>query len=270
MQEIAERLQRIEETQQRIEETLNTRMQRIEETLAGWAKTLSTASKKELNALRRKQYNEAKKMEQAGMVTLPPRHVLDFRDRRLQPKLRDWAEIGMRFGRADKPEHFYAWLVHQWNNCTYFKKPITFSGSTFRIWNTHHRFAYGPRDLMGYVERKNALQILRNDAEHDDFTKRPWWNWSFSVFKPVIEEMEELGFDSLPERFRRCCKIMMGGFGGFEVYTDLCWDFNESRENINKMLNRMGTDFQLMLKACYMGLRVKGRTSPVPLPISSV
>jgi len=260
MQEIAERLQRIEET-------LNTRMQRIEETLDGWAKTLSAASKKEKNALRRKQYRQAKKREEEGLLPLPKRHILRFRDKRLQPKMHGWAEVGMRFGALDKPEQFFTWLVHQWNNCTYLKKPITFSGSSFRIWNTNHRFAYGPRDLMGYVERKTALQILRDDKEWDDFTKRPWWDWTtHAVFKPVFNEMEELGFDSLPERFRRCCKIMVGGFACLEVYTELHWDFNESRANINRMLTRMGADFQLMLKACFVGLRVKGLTSPVPIP----
>ena len=175
----------------------------------------------------------------------------------------------MRFGRADQPEQFYTYLVHQWNNCSYLKKPITFSGSTFRIWKETHRFSYGPRDLMGYVERKNAVHILRSDAEHDDFTKRPWWDWSYSVFKPVFAEMLQLGFDDLPERFRRCCRIMMGGFGDWEVYTDLNWDFGETRENINRMLKRVGTDLQLMLRACYMGLRVKGRASPVLVPPAS-
>ena len=259
MQEIADRLRRIEEA-------LSGRMQRIEKTLEGYAATLQAASKKEKNALRRKQYRSAKAAAEAGLVTLPPAHVLMFRDKRLQPKARGWAEVGMRFGARDQPEQFYTWLVHQWNNCSYLKKPITFSGSTFRIWNQTHRFSYGPRDLMGYVERKNAVQILRSDAEHDDFTRRPWWDWTYSVFRPVVAEMEELGFDGLPERFRRCCKIMMGGFGGYEVYTGTDWDFNASREDINKMLKRMGTDLQLMLRAAYVGLRVKGRASPVQIP----
>ena len=234
MQEIAERLQRIEET-------LNTRMQRIEETLEGWAKTLSAASKKEQNMLRRKQYREAKKRAQEGLLPLPERNVLNYRDKRIKPKVHGWAEAGIRFGRADQPEQFFTWLVHQWNNCTYLKKPITFSGSSFRIWGGHHRYAYGARDLMGYVERRNALQILRNKAEHDDFTKRPWWDWTtHAVFSPVFHEMLQMEFEDLPERFRRCCRIMVGGFGSYEVYTDLYWDFHEEQANINRMLKRMG------------------------------
>jgi hypothetical protein len=260
MQEIAERLQRIEET-------LNTRVQKIEDTLEGWAKTLSAASKKELNSLRRKQYRDVKRREQEGLLHLPERNMLSFRDKRLKPKIHEWAQIALRFGRADAPEQFFTWLLHQWNNCTYLKKPITFSGSSFRIWGGHHRYAYGPRDLMGYVERRNALQILRSDAEHDDFIKRPFWDWStHAVFAPVFHAMQGAEFEELPERFRRCCKIMVGGTGLHEVYTDLHWDFHETKESINKMLKRMGTDLQCMLKACYKGLRVKGTSSPVLVP----
>jgi hypothetical protein len=263
MQEIAERLRRIEES-------LNTRMQKIEETLLGWAETLSAAGKKDQkrqNTLRRQQYREVKRRAQEGLYALPERSMLSFRDKQIKPNIHDWAQTGMRFGRADQPEQFIAWLVHQWNNCTYIKKPITFSGSSFRIWTGHHRYAFGPRDLMGYVERRSALQILRNDAEYDDFMKRPWWDWTtHAVFAPVFHTMLEMGFEELPERFRRCCKIMVGGAAGYEVYTDLEWDFHETKENINRMLVRMGTDLQLMLRACYRGLRVKGTTSPVTLP----
>ena len=259
MQEIAERLDRLENT-------LLARMQRIEEVLEGQAKALSGASKKEKNAVRRQQYREAKRRREKGLVSLPEQHVLKFRDVRLKPKVHDWAQVGMRFGRADQPAQFLTWFVHSWNNCTYLKKPITFSGSSFRIWGSHVRFSYGPRDLMGFTERRGALQILRNEAEHDDFQKRPWWDWSYAVFLPVYQEMQSLGFDELPERFKKCMQLMVGGFAGYEVYTDLVWDTNESRENINKMLKRTGVDIQLMLRACYTGLRVRGLVAPVQPP----
>ena len=249
MQEIKDQLQRVEETLERVE---------------GLVQVLQVRQRK--NALRRRQFREAKKLREEGLLPLPPKHMIRFRDRRLAPRVPGWAAQGMRFGRADQPEQFYTWLVHQWNNCTYLKKPITCSGSTFRNWDSTHRFSYGARDLLGYVERKNAVQVLRNDGEVDDFSKRPWWDWSYSVFKPVFAAMQALGFEELPCRFRRCCRLMMGGFGSHEVYTDLCWDFQETRPNINRMLVRVGVDLQLMLRACYIGLRVKGRESPVSLP----
>ena len=252
MQEIAERLERLEGSMQRIEKALE--------------KTLQEAGKKEKNTLRRKQYREAKAAARAGLVSLPERHMIMFRDKRMQPKARGWAEVGMRFGRKDKPEQFFTWIVHQWNNCSYLRKPITFSGSSFRVWGSHIRYSYGPRDLMGFAERRGTLQLLSNAAEHDDFMKRPWWDWSYAVLFPVFQEMEGMGFADLPERFRKCVKLMLGGFSEYEVYTGLRWDVNETRENLNRMLRRVGTDLQLMLRACYTGLRVKGLASPVALP----
>ena len=171
----------------------------------------------------------------------------------------------MRFGRQDKPQ-FFTWFVHQWNNCSYLKKPITFSGSSFRVWSSHIRYSYGPRDLMGFAERRGTLQVLRTDAEYDDFQKRPFWDWSYAVLMPVFQEMQRLGFAELPDRFKKCVKLMLGGFADFEVYTGLIWDVNESRDNINKMLKRIGVDLQLMLRACYCGLRMKGSVCPVQPP----
>ena len=262
MQRSASDGQQMQQIVQLLQE-MNERLKRIE------SRETADHERHTRNAARRKQYKQEKERRNEGLVQLPDKHVLCYRDARLGPRFRIWAEAGMRFGRADKPEAFCTWLVYHWNSCTYLKKPITFSGSTFRVWTSVHRVSYGPKDLMGFSERRGRVQILRNDNEHDDFRKRPWWDWSYSVFKPVFAEMLLLGFDDLPERFRRCCRIMMGGFGDWEVYTDLNWDFGETRENINRMLKRVGTDLQLMLRACYMGLRVKGRVSPVLVPPAS-
>ena len=218
------------------------------------------------NAKRRQEYKEMKQRREEGLLPLPDKKVLQFRDRRLQPKFAEWGRVGMQFAAADRPEHFVTWVVHQWNNCTYLKKPITFSGSSFRVWGSHVRYSYGPRDLMGFAERRGTLQVLRTSAEHDDFQKRPWWDWSYAVLMPVYQEMERLGFAELPERFRRCTKLMLGGFAGWEVYTDLHWDVNESRENVNRMLRRVGGDLQCMLRACYAGLRLRGPVSPLQPP----
>ena len=117
-----------------------------------------------------------------------------------------------------------------------------------------------------YTERKNVIQLFRNPGEHDDFMKRPWWDWVHGVFYKVFAAMVDLGLDKAPERFLRYMKLTCGGFGGFEVYTDVCWDFNESLENMNKMFKRVGTDFQIILRAMHKGLRVRGRESPVMIP----
>ena len=231
-----------------------------------WQEVADAVQKRKKNCTRRKQYAAQKSRMQEGLLPLVDKPVLTFRDKRLAPKFVQWAQVGMKFAAADQPTQFCTWLVHQWNNCTFLKKPITFSGSSFRIWNGHTRYAYGPRDLMNFSERKSGFPLFRNPAEHSDFVGRPWWDWSWSVFRQVFNEMVERGFDEAPERFQRLCRLMAGGFGFLEVYSDLFWDFNESQENLNKMIKRIGIDFQLMLRAVHTGLRVKGTESPIPIP----
>jgi hypothetical protein len=82
----------------------------------------------------------------------------------------------------------------------------------------------------------------------------------FAVYDAMLEQ------GNLPERFQNCLALLIGGFASYEVLPGVCWDFNESRENLNKMLRRVGTDLQCMLRAVYTGLRVKNSESPVPVP----
>ena len=225
----------------------------------------------EKNAKRRKQYKDSTVRRDQGMFRLPEKNMIKYRDVRLGPLFKRWAESGLAFGREDRPEAFLTWLVHRWNCCTYLKKPITFSGSTFRVWTGTHRMSTGARDLLGYTERRNAVQLLRNDGEYVDFKNRPWFSmgWNYAVLFPVFDQMQEApGFDELPERFRRCISLATGSFGEWEVFPGLCWDPHESRENLNRMLKKVGTDLQMMMRAVYAGLRVVGRESPVPLPRS--
>ena len=63
-----------------MEAALLARMQRIEGKLDAWAKTLSGLSKKEKNALRRRQYREEKRRREEGLLPLPEQHVEDFGD----------------------------------------------------------------------------------------------------------------------------------------------------------------------------------------------
>ena len=169
---------------------------------------------------RRRHYQEAKAMREAGKIRLPEFHVLNKRDGRLESKRQFWAETGMRFGNANDPAGFVAWLVYQWNSCTYLKKPITFSGGYYRVHTGVIRFGYGASDLMGLNE-KQAIR-LRHSADHVDFQERPWWKWSLNVLYPVWSTMEELpGFGELPDFFCRNVRLLLGGFGEYEVEVDL-------------------------------------------------
>lgn len=240
------------------------RLQRIEEGLDKLREYLVSADTK--NAARRKEYRAAKAKRDEGKVPLPDRHVLRYRDKRIQHRVRAWAEAGMRFGHANQPEKFCAWFVYEWNNTCYLKKPVTFSGSSFRVWVDHLRCSYGPLDLMGYAKRRDRVQVLRNDGEYDDFQKRPWWDWGYAVLMPVFKAMQaNPGFGELPVRFVRCLRLLLSGYGELEVYTELYWDPNETRDNLNKMLRRVGIDLQMMMQACWSGLRVKGE-NPITVP----
>ena len=220
--------------------------------------TLMNASSEKLRAakLRRKQYTEARERRDRGKVSLPTFHVLKARDNRLASRIPGWAAVGMKFGAADNPEGFLSWFCYQWNCACYLKKPITFSAGYFRVHLGDIRFKTGSFDLMGLNVKQKMC--LRNDAEWSDFSNRPWWTWAFNVLFPVYEAMQELpGFAELGPRFLKGVRLLLGGYGGHEVYTGLGWDPNESRTNINKMFRRMGPDLRLMWKACCSGLRMK-------------
>jgi hypothetical protein len=213
------------------------------------------SERRDAKARRRQHYQEAKAMREKGRIRLPEFHVLCKRDGRLESKRPAWVSEGMRFGAANDPAGFVAWLVYQWNSCTYLKKPVTFSGGYYRVHTGQIRYSYGASDLMGLNE-KQAIR-LRTDADHVDFQERPWWKWSLNVLYPVWSGMEgQPGFDALPVFFCRGVRLLLGGFGEYEVYTGLCWDPAETLPDVNRMLKRVAADLRLMWKGCRRGLRV--------------
>ena len=147
------------------------------------------------------------------------------------------------------------------------EKPITYSGGYYRVHIGDIRVPYGVFDLMGY--NKKQKQVLRTEAEHDDFQKRPWWDWGYMVLLPVWNRLlEAVGPKGLPERFDRCIRILLGDFGEYEVYPGQLWGPSESKELINRMLRGVGTDLRLMWQACVRGLRSQSAI-PVPVVLSS-
>ena len=74
-----------------------------------------TMTKEERNALRRQYYRQQREAEMKDRLILPDRHVLTYKDERLRKFYGTWAEAGMKFGAADKPEAFIIWIVHEWN-----------------------------------------------------------------------------------------------------------------------------------------------------------
>ena len=194
--------------------------------------------KKSDSATRRQQYREAREMRERGKIRLPDFHVLKKRDGRIAGLVQAWAEKGMVFGAADDPEGFAAWIVYQWNSCTYLKKPITFSGGYYRVHTGSIRCNYGSYDLM-HLNEKQALR-LRHDADKQDFSERPWWDWAHNVLNPVFKRMQECpGFKELPERFDRALRLVLGASSELELYTDVWWSQHETIADTNRMLRRV-------------------------------
>ena len=207
---------------------------------------------------RRRQLHDVKRQAEDGKVPLPPFHIMQKRDPRMKEHLETLVHGAMQFAANDDPEGFVAWLVYYWNSCVYLKKPITFSGGYYRVYVGSMRMGYGAFDLLGF--HKKQRQKLRNEAERDDFSKRPWWDWGYLVLLPVWLEMRN---HKLPKRFSRCVQILLGDFGGYEVFEDVQWGPSEDLHLVNRMLARVGTDLWRMWRACIRGLRTR---EPVPLP----
>ena len=108
-----------------------------------------------------------------------------------------------------------------------------------------------------HLNEKQALR-LRHDADKQDFSERPWWDWAHNVLNPVFKRMQEHpGFKELPERFDRALRLVLGASSELELYTDVWWSQHETIADTNRMLRRVGIDLRLMWKACCRGLRSK-------------
>ena len=221
------------------------------------------AGRRKKAAARRKQYKTLVRKREEGKLALPPYSLLKRRDPRLADHLPTMVKGARAFLKEDDPEGFFTWLVYYWNCCVYLKKPITFSGGYYRVHIGDVRHPYGAFDLMGY--NKKQKHRLKDDAELDDFSKRPWWRWAYLVLLPVWEELRTE--DAVPVRFAKCVRVVLGGYGEYEVYDGAFWDANEERKDVNRMLVRVGGDLWRMWQACIRGLRTR---EPIPLPQKKV
>ena len=223
-------------------------------------------TKEKKNALRRQYYREAKAERDSGKLKLPTVHVFGCGrpDRRVC--IERFVQEGLRFGRINEPFGFLKWFVYMWNSETYLKKCVTYSGSAFCVWNGTCRYKIGLGDLMHYYRRRVKLvPFLRSNDEEADFRSRPWWDWGTNVLRPVVfamREHEEWG--TFDEHFKTWVSLLCGGVA--EVKIDDCyWDFFAGRNEINKMMKKIGPQFLQVLEACIAGLRA---TVAPPVPPS--
>ena len=246
---------------QRMMKEVLSRLERLEEKMSALdAKVcqlvLQGSSRADMNSLRRQCYRKQRIADLKGRLQLPEFPILDRRDRRLAEKVQEWAAVGIEFGKADMlPSAFVSWLVWVWNNDVYVKKPVTFSGSAFRIWNGSCRQALGPGDLMHYYRKRLRMSpFLRNEGERQDFALRPWWNWGMFVLAPVLSEMKDHeAWGSFTERFKRV-QLLVGGIAETPI-GNTNWDFNEDLKAINQMMRKIAPEWITLIEGCLCGLR---------------
>ena len=243
LEEVLERLSALEATTSALDAKVQTLI-------------MSGVSKGAKNALRRQCYRERQAALNKDKLILPEFPVLDRKDTRLSRFLDEWVQQGLLFGSKDDPEGFLRWLVYTWNNA-YVKKCITYSGSSFRVWNGHCRHALGPGDLMHYYRKRvKMVPFLRNEAERQDFQIRPWWNWGAYVLMPVVREMQESElWETFSERFRTTVQLLGGGPACLEAPSGTSWDFNNELQDVNITMRHFAPMWARALSACLQGLR---------------
>jgi len=199
--------------------------------------------------------------ENSGRLRNPDRNNLDLPrgwDKRLGPKVHEWAELCYRFAAARKsPFEFMEWLAFTWNSCTYWNKVITKSGGYFHLFigfsgTKPLRSKWTENDLFGSVRRTTFNRIQR-----DQFRDAPWWKWGFGVLGKVVHQMKEEDdrWAELDTRFTRPLLLMMGGYGLVEVRQGLYFDQHEDDCNkIGKMYAHAKPDLDRGWKACKRGL----------------
>ena len=254
---------------QAIDEKLQEVLSRITSLEEQMRKVLVTIeSRRVSNTTRRQAYQKRRQEELEGRLPLPTTHCLSRRDRRLSEQVVAWGEAGIQFGLADQPFDFLSWLVWNWNNSTYLKKPITFSGSSFRIWNGSCRSQLGAGDLMHYYRRPRSAgsPFLRNEGERQDFSSRPWWDWGSNVLVPVVEYMQENAcWESFSDRFKIAVQLLGGGYLEVQIGGTF-FDFNEDLPTLNRMLLSIMPIWNNVIVACLTGLRAPKVPCLPPVP----
>ena len=114
-----------------------------------------------------------------------------------------------------------------------------------------------------YRKRVKLVPYLRNEADRQDFSGRPWWDWGTHVLLPVLHIMKEHeAWGTFSERFRTSVQLLAGGFAELRV-ADSYWDFHDDMHSINRMIKSVGHLWKTVLEACITGLRALDRP---PLP----
>ena len=163
----------------------------------------SKQHKREREAERKRaQRTRDREQREKGLLPLP--RDIWRRDERIKLKYLQWAHVGLQFGMAGEWRTFCQYLAHEWNVCTYNKKPIAKCSNYPHWWDNGIRHDYTWCDMFGSergIVPKTAPEIK-------------WWDWGFHMLA-VVQRMENLpDWPNVNKQFLQAMQVAMGDMAG--------------------------------------------------------
>ena len=113
------------------------------------------------------------------------------------------AHVGIHFGLSGEWRRFLEYLAHDWNSCTYTKKPIAKISNRCHWWDKGLRHECTWCDMFGSergIVPKTAAEIK-------------WWDWSMHMLA-VVQRMADMpDWPNVTKEFVKACQIAMGIYG---------------------------------------------------------
>ena len=214
-----------------------------------------------------KRRKEAREVEKLGLqMKLREVNCLEGpRDRRLPSE--EWAKQLKRFVDAGLSAYnFLTWLTWTWNQRCYKHSPVTTSGGYVHVFigtsgDRALRQKYSTRELFG----KSRCYRFTKPEQLELFREAKWWNWGFGVLGPIVFLVEEEPwFKQLPDNWVRPLRLLMGGFGDYDLRNDLKFDpstFDLARGT--KMYGLARNTLEMCWASCLRGLQSKAEPFPL-------
>jgi hypothetical protein len=194
------------------------------------------------------------------------RHCLTGpRDQRL-PIVKWTAQLKAFAERGLSAYNFITWLAWSWNHNTFTHVPITKSGGYMHVYiglsgEKPLRSKYSERDVTGHMR----VSRLTKPEQLDTFADALWWKWTFATICNVVGIAEEEDwFEPLGDNWHRPLKVAMGGFGCYEIKSEIFDHTERNLEVANKTYGWLRPTLEMNWNAFMRGLFSK--EEPFTLP----
>ena len=155
-------------------------------------------------AAERKRVQRARDREHRRRALLSIPNDIWRQDPRIKVKYLQWAHIGIQFGISGDWRLFLQHLAHDWNACTYLKKPIARCSNYPHWWDSGLRHENTWCDMFGSergIVPKTAAEIK-------------FWDFGNHVFA-VVQRMETMPqWPNCPKNFVEAMQVAMGQMAG--------------------------------------------------------